>query len=269
MITIKTFEEIYKELKENFRKRTNIDIESRTIIDMILKSIADSMHTIYDVIEKNKKPYLFTKQSGDELDDTGYFLNCPRLDDESDRNYLYRLSHWTQRNASCNRTAIEDKCKELLYSSAANYIPYTKGIGTATIFLIPLEYTDEAVARAILEAQEVVSKVIAPTSIVDFKVAEPSYIKLTAYLDVKKGYDKDVAKTAITANIKSYINSIAPGDNLFLGDINKLGLSVDGVEYFNIVQLFNNDEELSNFELLQTLTSKFLFEEIIWWEVEE
>ena len=268
MITIKSFEELYSELKESFRKKSNIDVESRSVLDMVLKAIADSLYTVHEVIEKNKKPYLFTKQTGEELDDTGYFLNCPRLDNESDGNYLYRLSNWTQRNAACNRTAIEDKCKELLYSSAANYIPYTKGIGTASIYLIPLEYTEEAIARSVLEAQEKVSKVIAPTSIVEFQVANPSYIKLVAYLDIKEGYDKDVAKTLITANIKNYINAIAPGDKLFLGEINKIGLSVEGVEYFNIIQLFNNDEELSDFELLQTLTSKFLFEEIIWWEVE-
>ena len=268
MITIKTFEQLYTELRDNFRNRTGIDIESRTVIDMIIKAIADSLHTVYQVIEDNKKPYLFTKQTGEELDDTGYFLNCPRLDEESDGNYLYRLSNWVQRNASCNTTAIEDKCKELLYSSAANYVPYTKGLGTATIYLIPLEYTEEAIQRALLEAQEKVSVVIAPTSIVNFEVSDPSYIKLVAYLDVKSGYDKNSVKTAITSSIKRYINAIAPGDSLLLGEINKLGLNIEGVEYFNIVQLFNNEEELANFELLQTLTAKFLFQEIIWWEVE-
>lgn len=268
MITIKSFEQIYSELKENFRKKTNVDIESRTVIDMIIKATADCLHTIYQVIEDNKKPYLFTRQTGEELDDTGYFLSCPRLDNETDNNYLYRLSNWTQRNASCNRTAIEDKCKELLYSSAANYVPYTKGIGTATVYLIPLEYTEEAILRSISEAEEKISEIIAPTSIVDFQVAEPSYIKLVAYLDVKNGYDKESAKNLIISYIKSYINSIPPGETLLLGEINKIGLNMDGVEYFNVVQLFNNDKELSNFELLQTITAKFLFDEIIWWEVE-
>ena len=235
---------------------------------MFLKSVSDILHQIYTEIDNNKKPYLFTNQKGEELDATGYFLQCPREEEESDSNYLYRLSNWTQRNASSNRTAIEDKCKELLYSSAANYIPYTKGLGTATIYLIPLEYTNEAIQRAVLEAQEKVSTVIAPTSIVDFQVAEPSYIKLVAYLDVKEGYDKNSIKTLAIAAIKTYINAIAPGDSLYLGEINKIGLNIEGVEYFNIVQLFNNGEELADFELLQTLTAKFLFEELIWWEVE-
>lgn len=76
---------------------------------MVFKAVSDMLHTVYKVIEDNKKPYLFTKQTGDELDDTGYFLNCARLENESDSNYLYRLSNWVQRNAACNRTAIEDR----------------------------------------------------------------------------------------------------------------------------------------------------------------
>lgn len=268
MRPIKNFDEIYTDLRSSFYKRTNIDIEPRSIIDMIIKALADCLVTIHKVIEDNKKPYLFTKQSGEELDDTGYFLNCPRLDNESDNNYLYRLSNWTQRNATCNATAIDDKCKELLYSKAANYVPYTHGLGTATIYFIPLEYSDIAISQCLNEAKEKISPVIAPTSIVYYEVADPSYIKLVAYLDIKEGYDKTSIKHSISIAIKQYINSIAPGDKLYVGNINKIGLNVQGVEYFNVIQLFNNDEELADFELLQTITAKFLLEEIIWWDVE-
>ena len=268
VITIKTFEELYNDLRDNFYRRTGIDIESRSVIDMIIKAIADALHTIHKVIEENKKPYLFTKQTGEELDDTGFFLNCPRLDGESDENYLYRLSNWTQRNASSNRTAIEDKCKELLYSVAANYVPYTHGLGTGTIYLIPLKYEEGDMLIALQEAQEKISAVIAPTSIVYYEIARPSYIRFTSYLDVKEGYDRELIKANIDSAIRTYINSIAPGDKLYLGDINKLGLNVTGVEYFNVIQLFNNGEEIADFELLQTLTAKFLLDEIIWWEVE-
>ena len=269
MITIKSFEQIYNEIKENFYKRTKVDIEPRSVIDMIIKALADALKVIYQTIEDNKKPYLFTKQSGEELDDTGYFLNCPRLDNETDGNYLYRLSNWVQRNAACNRTAIDDKCKELVYTKAANYVAYTHGVGTGTIYLIPLDYTDAMKQAALNEASYKVGAVIAPTSLVYFEIAEPSFIKLVTYLDVKDGYDKAVAQQTIHAAVKTYINSIAPGDKLYVGDINKIGLNVEGVEYFSVVQLFNNDEELADFELLQTVKAKFLLEEIIWWEVED
>lgn len=260
--------EIYESIKQNFLERTGIDIAPRSAIDMFLKSISDILRQIYEEIEANKKPYLFTKQEGDELDSTGYFLQCPREEGESDNNYLYRLSNWTQRNASCNQQAILDKCKELKYSSSQNYVPYTKGVGTATLYVIPLDYSDGGIVRALTEAQEKVSPVVSPASIMEFKVPEPQYVKVVAYLDVKSGSDKEFIKREILEQIKEYINTIPPGSSLYLGEINNIGLDTENVEYFNVVQIFANDNEITNFEILQTITAKFLFDQIIYWEVE-
>lgn len=235
---------------------------------MIFKTTADIIQQVYNVIEENKKPYLFTKQSGDELDSTGYFLQCPREENESDSNYLYRLSNWIQRNAACNQQSIEDKCKELKYSSTQNYVPYTKGVGTATIYIVPLDYTNAAQTRALLEVQEKLSPVISPSSIVEFVIPEPKYIKLVAYLDIKKGADTESIKRSIQDNVKQYINTIPPGASLFLGEINNIGLDIENVEYFNVVQIFSNDNEITDFEILQTVSGKFLFDQIIYWEVE-
>ncbi len=235
---------------------------------MFFKSVSDMIHQIYNTIEENKKPYLFTNQKGDELDSTGYFLQCPREENESDSNYLFRLSNWTQRNASCNEQAILDKCKELKYSSNQSYVPYTRGVGTATIYVIPLDYEDSAITRALVEAQEKVSPIISPSSIVDFQIPEPKYIKIVAYLDIKADSDKDEIKRLIQSQIKEYINTIPPGTSLYLGEINNIGLDTDNVEYFNVVQIFANEEEITNFEILQTITAKFLFDQIIYWEVE-
>ncbi len=236
---------------------------------MFFKAISDMLYQIYEKIEENKKPYLFTNQKGDELDSTGYFLQCPREEGESDSNYLYRLSNWTQRSASCNQQAILDKCKELKYSSNQSYVPFTKGIGTATIYVIPLDYSDGAITRALVEAQEKVSPVLSPASIVDFQVPEPKYIKVVAYLDIKNNSDNETIKRNIQDQIKEYINNIPPGTSLYLGEINNIGLDTDNVEYFNVVQIFANDEEITDFEILQTITAKFLFDQIIYWEVEK
>lgn len=269
MSTIKSFSEIYNSLKQNFLDRTNVDVAPRSVIDMFFKSIADMLHQIYDVIEENKKPYLFTNQKGEELDSTGFFLQCPREEEESDENYLFRLSNWTQRSATCNQQAILDKCKELKYSSSQNYVPYTKGVGTATIYVIPLEYTESAITRALIEAQERLSPVVSPASIIDFKVPEPKYIKIVAYLDIKANSDRESIKRSIQNLTKEYINTIAPGSSLYLGEINNIGLDTEGVEYFNVVQIFANDEEITDFEILQTIDAKFLFDQIIYWEVEK
>ncbi len=269
MSTIKSFSEIYNNLKQNFLERTNVDVAPRSVIDMFFKAIADMLHQIYDAIEENKKPYLFTNQKGDELDSTGFFLQCPREEEESDENYLFRLSNWTQRNATCNQQAILDKCKELKYSSSQNYVPYTKGVGTATIYVIPLEYSEGPIARALTEAQEKLSPIVSPSSIIEFKIPEPKYVKIVAYLDIKANSDRESIKRSIQNQVKEYINTIAPGTSLYLGEINNIGLDTEGVEYFNVVQIFANDEEITDFEILQTIDAKFLFDQIIYWEVEK
>lgn len=268
MISIITLNEIYNSLKNKFYNKTKIDIQKGSVIDMFFSSISDQFLNIYETIEENKKPYLFTKQTGEELDNTGIFIGCPRLEDESDENYLYRLMSWNLNHASCNATSINNKCKELQYSKAANYVSYTKGIGTGTIYLIPLSYSEEDIKLAINEAVEKVSIVINPSSRVEFKVPQPINIQLVAYLDVKNSIDRDSVKLQITEKVKEYINSIAPGEYMYLGKINELGLSIDGVEYFNIVQVYKDDEEATDFEILQTTVAKFLFDQIIWWDVE-
>ena len=268
MINIKTFSEIYNSLKERFYNRTKLDIEKGSVIDMFTASVANEIEDVHQTIEDNKKPYLFTTQTGDELDSTGYFVSCPRYVDESDGNYFSRLVNWNANNATCNATAIDNACKELEYSNAANYVAYTEGIGTATIYLIPLSYNSSDIELCLKEAQEKVSVVINPSSRVEFKVPDPRYVKLVVYLDVVDGADTAVVKSNIIKDIKEYINGIAPGDKLYLGQINRIGLSPKEVEYFNVVQIYINDEEATDFEILQTIEAKFIFDQIIWWNVE-
>lgn len=269
VIPIKSFEEIYSDIKNKFYTKTKIDIARGTVIDMIIYSISDLMSEIYKYIDKNKKPYLFTNQKEKELDSTGYFLQCARLPEESDENYFYRLQNWTKRNAACNETAIEEELKTLEYTSGANYVKYTKGVGTGTVYLIPNKYEEDYIQKAINEAKDKLKTVINPSSIVDYKVPTPAPIKLVAYLDVKANSDTEYIKRTIENEVKKYINNIAPGDRLMLGKINNLALDIDGVEYFNVVQLYINNEEATSFEVLQTVNKKFLFEQFIWWEVEK
>ena len=119
-----------------------------------------------------------------------------------------------------------------------------------------------------MEAQEKVSIVINPSSRVEFKVPDPRYVKLVAYLDVSDGTDAAAIKATIVQKVKEYINGISPGEKLYLGQINRIGLEPKEVEYFNIVQIYINDDEATDFEILQTIEAKFIFDEIIWWNVE-
>lgn len=273
---MKSFNEINSDIKKRFYKISGIDIKRFSVFDMFTKAISYVVEEVYQVIEKNKKPYLFTKQKGDELDSTGYFLSCPREDGESDENYFYRLSKWTNRNASCNKTAIEDACQVLKYSTGSTYVPYTMGIGTATIYLIPLDYSKESIDMAINEAKEKLSHgVVNPSSVIKYTVPEPTYVKLVAYIDVKTTDTSDIqtdltaVKNEIELEFKKYINSIKPGERLMVGDLNRIALKHQNIEYFNVMQIHLNGDEYPDFEVMQEVNSKFIFDEIIWWEVDK
>ena len=268
MINIKTFNEIYNSIKNKFYEKTQLDIEKGSVIDMFTSSIANEIGEAHQTIENNKKPYLFTSQTGEELDSTGYFVSCTRHNNESDTNYLSRLIDWNANNATCNATSITNACKGLRYSKASNYVAYTNGIGTATIYLIPLSYSEEDIELCKKEAQEKVSVVINPSSRVVFDVPTPKYVQLVTYIDIKEGMDSAVVKNTIMQEVREYINGIAPGDKLYLGQINKIGLAHKEVEYFNVVQIYIDDDESTDFEILQTIEAKFIFDQIIWWNVE-
>lgn len=265
---MKSFEQIYNDIRNKFYNLTKIDVSKGSIMDMMLKSMSYMLHEVYKLIEKNKQPYIFTKQTGKELDSTGYFLQCPRQADESDENYLYRIMKWTQRNASNNAEAIDDAIKTLSFSSSAKYVPFVDGIGTACVYLIPHQYEDEYIKSAISEAKQVIEKVTSPSTIIEYSIPKPVPVKLVAYLDVAENSDVNYIKQTAIKAIKEYINNIAPGNKLMLGYINNIILNIEGVEYFNVVQVYLNDKESTNFEILQTVSTKMLFDEIIWWEVE-
>ena len=97
----------------------------------------------------------------------------------------------------------------------------------------------------------------------------PSKVKLVVYLDVRANSDINYIKREIASQVKNYINNLAPGSNLMLGAINNIGLNTEGVEYFNVIQVYLDDKESTAFEILQTVTTKMLYDEIIWWEVEQ
>ena len=266
---MKSFEEIYTSVKDNFYSLSKIDVAKGSVIDMIFKSFSFITHQAHKEIENNKKPYLFTNQTDEELNSTGHFLQCPRLANESDENYLARLMNWTQRNASNNEVAIDEAIKTLSFSSSGNFVPYTDGVGTATVYLIPYRYEEDYIKNAIAEAKEVLSKVISPATITEYMVPQPVAVKLVAYIDVREGSDLAYIQRQAISAIKEYINGIAPGDRLMLGKINNMVLDIDGVEYFNVVQVYLNNEESTAFEIMQTVSSKMLYDEIIWWEVDK
>ena len=90
-------------------------------------------------------------------------------------------------------------------------------------------------------------------------------IKLQVYISSIDG-DLDTIKDNLETKISEYINKIAPGDYLEVGEINRMGINENNVDYFNVTALLIDNVVTSDIRVLQTIDSKMLYDEIIWAE---
>ena len=259
---MKTSEEVYESLKSNFEDKIKDEIQTGSVIDIYNKTIADECRDMYQYIEDNKNPYLFTNTFGEDLDSLGYWVNLTREEDETDEHYKYRLKDWLLTSEASNTTAITNSLLSPEYASNIQYVPYTYGSGTATCYIIPNEYEEETIAAALEEAEELIKDVVSPSLYVEYIVPSIRGVKLNCFLSTTG--DETTIKSNISKKIQDYVNGIAPGDFLSIGEIIKLGINENGVEYFNVVSVFIDEEQTTDIQIIQELETKFLFDETIW-----
>ena len=260
---MRTIDEIHSSITNKLKEKVNDDIRTGSLIDIYNNVIADEIHTMYDEIENAKNPHLFTNTHGDELDSLGYWVTLPRKDNESDEDYKYRLKDWELSNEASNTTAIANALLDLTYASNVDYVPNTHGSGTATCYIIPTSYDDSIITSALKETEERIKSIVSPSLYVEYIVPSIRAVKLSCFLQAS-GSDENLIKNNIITAIKAYINAIAPGSYIKTGDMIKLGLAVDGVEYFNIMEIFIDNEPVSDLNVIQELETKFLFDTIEW-----
>lgn len=259
---MKTSDEAYSSLKSNLETRLNDEIQVGSVIDIYNKVIADECGDMYQYIEDNKNPYLFTNTFGSDLDSLGYWVNLERLENETDENYKYRLKDWVLSAETSNSTAITNSLLNPTYSSNIQYVPYTHGSGTATCYIIPVEYEEETISKALEEAYTLLKDKVSPSLYIEYLVPTIRAIAFHCFISVTG--DENSIKANIAKNIQDYVNGIAPGNYLQLGEIIKIGINEPGVEYFNVISYSIDDETSSDTKIIQELETKFLFDNISW-----
>lgn len=261
---MRSAESIYRDAQRAFEELTGQRIQEGTVIDLYTVSIAKVLEKVYEEIENSKNPHLYSSLRGSNLDDLGFFLNCPRQPGEDDETYLYRLMNWLFKAESSNTTAIQDSLLNLEYASNAEFIPLSNGSGTASVYIIPKEYDEEIIARALEEVKTRIEPVVSPSLYIEYIIPKIKRIVLHLHVETKDG-DMSLIRSNITDSLKEYINAIPPGEHLEVGEISRIGINTPGVSYFQVLQMFVDGREEKETKILQTLDSKFILdEEIIW-----
>lgn len=259
---MKSVNEIYNSLADNFYKFTKLKFREGSILDKFSLAIAVTFHYIYEEIEKIKNPHIYTNLSGSDIDSEGILVGCSREPKEDDNTFLYRMMKWNTSNQCANLTAINNKLINLTYASHAEFVPYTSGVSTGTVYVIPLKLNEETEKAAIEEVKDKLKDVLSGTSYVDYMIPKILEVDLNCYLSVYK--DEDNIKENIAAAMKDYINNIAPGDYIEVGQLNKIGTNTENVNYFNISEVIIDGEQLLDLQRIQKLQDKFVFGSINW-----
>lgn len=255
--------EIHSSLINHIEDNLNNTVKKGSMLDMVAYSVAEEDRDLYQEIENNKNPHLFTNTWGEDLDSLGYGVNLPRMENEDDNSYKYRLKDWVYSAEASNTKAISNSLLNLEYASNVDYVPKTHGCGTGTCYVIPVTYEDDIITKALEEAAARIKDIVSPSLYVEYIVPTIRAVKLQCFLTTA-GVDKEQVRNTIQEKIKDYINAIAPGDFLKIGTLLRLGLSVTGTEYFNVVSVMIDEEPANDLEIVQELETKMLFDEIVW-----
>lgn len=263
---MRDFEEIYQGIKERFHEQSGHHITENSVMDMYTVSIADVYDLVYEDIEDMRNPHLYSKLREQSLDDLGFFMNMPRYTNEADGQYLYRLMNWRYTAESSNMTAINNALLRVQKSSSAEYLPQTNGSGTGSVYIIPKEYTDENIAESIAEAVLITEGIASPSVYIEYIVPDPVPVIIHAGIQGKTGADLETIKRDITLAVQDYVNSTKPKGYVSVGEINRIGINTEMVEFYTTLQIFIDGEEQDEVNILQPIDKKFLLDEIIWSE---
>lgn len=266
---MKTKNEVYSGIVNDFYKHTNIDIEQGSVLDSYVLASAGMIEDAHQEIEDNKTPHIYTSLSGGRIDDAAVLVGLTRRAEESDKSFLYRFMNWNISNKSSNSTAIETALMDMTYCSNAKHIPMAFGCGTAAIYIIPKTMDEQGIKLAIAETKERLKGVTSPSSHIEYIIPDLRPIKLTLLIK-STASDLETLKANISEKIVTYVNGIAPGEYLEVGKINNIGRDDNNVTFFNTGHLFVDGKETGEVSILQKVKSKFLMsaEDIIWLEVE-
>lgn len=258
----RTSQQIFSQIKKSFKDKTKED--SGAVLDLYSMSLSEVLENVYEEIEKNKTPHIWTALEGQKLDDTGTWVNLPRNPQENDTAYKYRLLNWMLVNEASNEHAITVKLLNPTHAANIEFVPMTHGCGTGTCYVIPRKYTEEVIAKSLEEARQKMTQIASPGLYIDYLVPELRSVSFEIYLETQG--DINTMKENLTNQIRAYVNAIPPKQYLSVGHINKLGVNTSQVDFFSVMSLVINGTQVNKTKLLQEVESKFIFDSINWLE---
>ena len=258
---MKEKEKIYNDIADRFQNTSGINMRHSPTMTFFTDSVAGVLEDVYQEIYHIKTPYIFTDTSEEDLDGIGYLVNLPRETGEGDQSYRSRLMNWNLANQASNKTAINNALTNLDYCSDAKYKEMTHGAGTGSIFIIPKDYEEKEQAEQ--EVKDKIREVVSPGMYISYIFPEVRPVDIIACLRSERG-DLGFIQQRIKKEFEEYVNAIAPGDPLEVGELNSIGYDQDQVDFFSILEIRVDGQAERELAITQDIHSKFILDTVSW-----
>ena len=258
---MKNRDSIYRDIGKRFRDRSGINMEHSPAMVFYTDAVSGALEDVYQKVYHIKTPYIFTDTSEDDLDGIGYLVNLPREAGEGDQSYRNRLMNWNLANQASNKTAIDNALTNLNYCSDAKYKEMTHGAGTGSVFIIPKDYEEKEQAEQ--EVKDKIREVVSPGMYISYIFPEVKPVDIIACLRSEQG-DVNFIQRRVKGEFEDYINAIAPGDPLEVGELNRIGYDQDQVDFFSILEVRVDGEAKRELAITQDIYSKFILDTVSW-----
>ena len=219
LFLVKSTEEILNNIEQKLINSGVVSgLDPNGTLALILRIIAEELEELYSQAQTFFNNAFVSTAEGQYLDEIGKLLNCPRLENESDEDYRYRITRQAEGLGTANEFALRNELDRLDFIMSYQLVPYTHGLGSGTLFVSGEEPLTEEQKNQIMEAIE---KVKAFGTYID--IAEPDYVPvgftIKLYLKKDSPYTVDDLKYEIIDTISAYILSLGIGDDVVINEI--------------------------------------------------
>lgn len=246
VLNTKTLEELSNEATSDLQA-VGFNTDPGSIAKLFLNVVNKNVANLYNTLTVNHLRAFVTTSDGDALDSIGKLLQCPRIIEESDDNYRYRITQQCLTLAKANETAI--RLTALTCDGVTDVIlkAYSMGAGTFTaIILVDKEYDEQKVVADVKNKLKDVHGYGIRYNIV---TPELAYVKIKHHIYIKDSVS-DANKQEIRYNVQlalsEYLNNLSVGENIIIDKITQviMNVSSDIIEESNMEFYINGDKAL-------------------------
>ncbi|MEM0355046.1 MAG: baseplate J/gp47 family protein [Thermoplasmata archaeon] len=249
MSFLKSFEEILNDILTDYKNQfPSADISQGSLIFIKSACLASALWGLYKYQDYIYKQIFPDTASKENLEHHAWLYGITRKYGETDEELLERLLSYLRRPpAGGNKYDYENWAMEVEGVKYAKCIPLGQGLGTVDVIIL----ADETITGSEIPSIELIDSVKAyiddkrPVTASIVRVLAPSIITTNISMQITG----NVNITELTEEIRTYINSLYPGDALYRAKLINIAVNMGALSV--IIDNPQNDISTTIYEIIR------------------